>query len=126
MAGGRHGLPRVPAVHVREEPTLTELDRTPRRYDNTLRQQLAAETRERIIAAGSAILHRAPVRSWQGLTVRAVAEYPNNRAPRQTGFSDPDQQQCVGIGQSLRRLHHRHPMADPHVGLTEGPIDLHR
>jgi AcrR family transcriptional regulator len=56
------------------EPTVTDPDRAPRRYDNTRRRLQAAETRERIIAAGSQILHRSPVRDWQGLTVRAVAD----------------------------------------------------
>jgi AcrR family transcriptional regulator len=47
----------------------------PRRtYDSTLRRQRAAETRERIIAAGSELLHGSSVRDWQGLTIRAVAE----------------------------------------------------
>ena len=57
-----------------KEPALTDPDRTPRRYDNTLRRQQAAETRERIITAGSQILHRSPVRDWGELTVRGVAE----------------------------------------------------
>jgi AcrR family transcriptional regulator len=56
------------------EPTLTDLERTPRRYDNTRRREQAAGTRERIIVAGSQILHRSPVRDWQDLTVRAVAD----------------------------------------------------
>jgi AcrR family transcriptional regulator len=47
---------------------------TRRPYDSTLRRQRAAETRERIIAAGSELLHGSSVRDWQGLTVRAVAE----------------------------------------------------
>lgn len=47
----------------------------PRRpYDSTLRRQRAAETRERIIAAGSELLHGSSVRDWQALTIRAVAE----------------------------------------------------
>jgi len=47
----------------------------PRRpYNGTLRREKAAETRERIVAAGSELLHRSAVRDWQGLTVRAVAE----------------------------------------------------
>jgi AcrR family transcriptional regulator len=45
-----------------------------RRYDTTLRRQQAAGTRERIVAAGSALLHRSPVRDWRSLTLRAVAE----------------------------------------------------
>jgi AcrR family transcriptional regulator len=47
----------------------------PRRpYDSTLRRLRAAETRERIIAAGSELLHGSSVRDWRGLTIRAVAE----------------------------------------------------
>jgi AcrR family transcriptional regulator len=47
----------------------------PRRtYDSTLRRQRAAETRERIIAAGADLLHGSSVRDWRGLTIRAVAE----------------------------------------------------
>jgi AcrR family transcriptional regulator len=46
---------------------------TCRRYDATLRRQRAAETRERIVAAGSALLHRSSIRDWRALTLRAVA-----------------------------------------------------
>jgi AcrR family transcriptional regulator len=45
-----------------------------RSYDSTLRRQRAAETRARIIAAGSELLHGSSVRDWHGLTIRAVAE----------------------------------------------------
>ena len=45
-----------------------------RSYDGTLRRQRAAETRARIIAAGSELLHGSSVRDWHGLTIRAVAE----------------------------------------------------
>jgi AcrR family transcriptional regulator len=45
-----------------------------RSYDSTLRRQRAAETRERIVAAGSELLHGSSVRDWRGLTIRAVAE----------------------------------------------------
>lgn len=45
-----------------------------RPYDSTLRRQRAAETRARIIAAGSELLHGSSVRDWQGLTIRAVAD----------------------------------------------------
>jgi AcrR family transcriptional regulator len=48
--------------------------RTRRRYDGTLRRQQAAETRERIVAAGSALLRASSIRDWRALTVRAVAE----------------------------------------------------
>jgi AcrR family transcriptional regulator len=53
----------------------TETDTRPRRsYDNTLRREQAAETRERIVSAASEILHATHVRDWDVLTVRAVAE----------------------------------------------------
>jgi AcrR family transcriptional regulator len=45
-----------------------------RSYDSTLRRRRAAETRARIIAAGSELLHGSSVRDWHGLTIRAVAE----------------------------------------------------
>ena len=48
--------------------------RARRRYDTTLRRQQAAGTRERIVAAGSDLLHGSPIRDWRALTVRAVAE----------------------------------------------------
>jgi len=48
--------------------------RARRRYDTTLRRQQAAGTRERIVAVGSALLHRSPIRDWRSLTLRAVAE----------------------------------------------------
>jgi AcrR family transcriptional regulator len=44
-----------------------------RRYDSELRRQRAAETRERIIAAGAELLHGFAVWNWHALTVRAVA-----------------------------------------------------
>ena len=45
-----------------------------RPYDGTLRRERAAETRERILDAGSELIHRTAVRDWKRLTVRAVAE----------------------------------------------------
>jgi AcrR family transcriptional regulator len=47
---------------------------TRRQYDGTLRRQRAAETRTRIVAAGSELLHASSVRDWRDLTIRAVAE----------------------------------------------------
>jgi len=54
------------------EPPATGSARRP--YDSSLRRQRAGETRQRIIAAGSALLRGSSVRDWQGLTIRAVAE----------------------------------------------------
>jgi len=45
-----------------------------RRYDSPLRRQRAAQTRERIVAAGTELLHGFPVWNWPALTHRAVAE----------------------------------------------------
>jgi AcrR family transcriptional regulator len=56
------------------EAKLTEIARPRRRYDSPLRRQQAAETRERIVAAGAALLHGFPVWNWRALTIRAVAE----------------------------------------------------
>ncbi len=53
--------------------TLSEPTRPRRQYDSPLRRQRAAETRERIVAAGSEILHRYPIWNWRALTVGAVA-----------------------------------------------------
>ena len=53
---------------------MSEPVRARRRYDTTLRRRQAAGTRERIVAAGSALLHGSPIRDWRALTVRAVAE----------------------------------------------------
>jgi len=49
-------------------------ERIGRTYDGTLRRERAAETRERIMVAGSELLHRESIRDWKKLTVRAVAE----------------------------------------------------
>ena len=53
---------------------MSEPVRARRRYDGTLRRQRAAETRERIVAAGSELLHGSPIRDWRALTVSSVAE----------------------------------------------------
>jgi AcrR family transcriptional regulator len=46
---------------------------TTRTYDNTRRREQAAATRDRIVTAGSELLHGSSVRDWRALTVRAVA-----------------------------------------------------
>ena len=45
-----------------------------RRYDSPVRRQRVAETRERIVAAGSALVHGYASWDWRELTFRAVAE----------------------------------------------------
>jgi AcrR family transcriptional regulator len=44
-----------------------------RKYDSPVRRRQAAETRERIVAAGSALVHGFERWDWRELTVRAVA-----------------------------------------------------
>ena len=57
-------------------PAVTVDERAParRKYDSPVRRQRAAETRERIIAAGAELLHDFAVWNWRALTVRGVAE----------------------------------------------------
>jgi len=62
------------AVTTAKKPAPEPPARTGRPYDGTLRRERAAETRERILMAGSDLLHRSSVRDWKRLTVRAVAE----------------------------------------------------
>lgn len=62
------------ALPTTDDPGPAEPDRARRPYDSSLRRQRAAETRERIIAAGSALLRGSSVRDWQRLTIRGVAE----------------------------------------------------
>ena len=45
-----------------------------RRYDNSARAEKAAQTRERIIAAGSELVHAFDSWHWRDLTFRSVAE----------------------------------------------------
>jgi AcrR family transcriptional regulator len=45
-----------------------------RRYDNRARQEKAAQTRERIVAAGSDLVHGFESWDWRDLTFKAVAE----------------------------------------------------
>ncbi len=48
--------------------------RARRRYDNTLRRERAARTRDRIVAAGAELLRGSSIRDWRAVTMRAVAE----------------------------------------------------
>jgi AcrR family transcriptional regulator len=45
-----------------------------RRYDNTLRRERTARTRDRIIDAAVDLLKQSSIRDWQRVTMRAVAE----------------------------------------------------
>ena len=56
------------------KPEPVDPEKAGRPYDRTLRRERAAETKERIIVAGSELTHHSSVRDWKRLTVRAVAE----------------------------------------------------
>lgn len=45
-----------------------------RQYNSPVRQQQSAETRERIVAAGSDLVHSLPGWDWKNLTARAISE----------------------------------------------------
>jgi AcrR family transcriptional regulator len=45
-----------------------------RRYDSRLRRERAAQTRDRIVAAGVQLAHEVPAWDWGSLTIRAIAE----------------------------------------------------
>lgn len=64
---GSAGLPEP-------HPSAQSPDRGHRSYDGTRRRQQSAVTRERIVTAGSELLHEASVRDWRAVTIRAVAE----------------------------------------------------
>src|SRR5213595_3751824 len=53
-----------------------DADETPgrRRYESPVRRRQVAATRERILDAGSALVHGLPTWDWRTLTFRAVAE----------------------------------------------------
>ena len=75
----RQALPDLDRARVgdasgRHAVTPSEQTRERRPYDSPVRRQRAAETRERIIAAGAELLHGFPVWNWRALTVRSVAE----------------------------------------------------
>lgn len=56
------------------EPSSAETAaRSRRRYNSPVRREQVADTRSRILAAGSALVHEFPTWDWSGLTFRAVA-----------------------------------------------------
>ena len=61
-------------VSASKEPAVGERSQPRRPYNGALRRERAAETRERIVTAGTELLHQSSIRDWQGLTIRAVAE----------------------------------------------------
>src|SRR5215469_10438719 len=53
---------------------VTDEARPRRRYDSALRRQRAAQTRDRVIAEGAALVRSLEAWDWRQLTFRAVAE----------------------------------------------------
>jgi AcrR family transcriptional regulator len=58
----------------RREPDPARRKPARRKYDNTLRRQRAAETRDRIVGAGAELVRQSSIRDWRVLTIRAVAD----------------------------------------------------
>ncbi|HEY7068688.1 MAG TPA: TetR/AcrR family transcriptional regulator [Acidimicrobiales bacterium] len=84
-----------------------------RKYDSPVRRQQAAETRERILAAGSELVHGFPRWDWRELTVRAVAQRAgvNERTVYRHFSSERELHEAV-----IRRL--QEEVGDPLDGLT--------
>jgi AcrR family transcriptional regulator len=86
-----------------------------RKYDSPVRRQQAAETRERIVAAGAELVHSFESWDWRELTVRAVAQRAgvNERTVYRHFATERDLRAAV-----LRRLEEE--AGDPVEGLTLG------
>ena len=84
-----------------------------RKYDSPVRRRQAAETRERILAAGSELVHGFPRWDWRELTVRAVAQRAgvNERTVYRHFSSERELHEAV-----IRRL--QEEVGDPLDGLT--------
>jgi AcrR family transcriptional regulator len=84
-----------------------------RSYDSPVRRQQAAQTRERILAAGSELVHEFPRWDWRELTVRAVAQRAgvNERTVYRHFSNERELHEAV-----MRRL--QEEAGDPLDGLT--------
>jgi len=84
-----------------------------RKYESPVRRQQAAETRERIVAAGAELVHGLPSWNWRELTVRAVAQGAgvNERTVYRHFATERELRDAV-----LRRLEEE--AGDPVEGLT--------
>jgi AcrR family transcriptional regulator len=82
-----------------------------RAYDNSLRRERAAQTRERIVVAGAELVHESSIRDWHGVTIRAVAEragvnertvyrhFANERALRDAVMQRLEQEVGIDLGE---------------------------
>lgn len=57
-----------------EKKQRSETSAQRRQYNSPVRQQQSAETRERIVTAGSDLVHSLPAWDWKNLTARAISE----------------------------------------------------
>ena len=57
-----------------EKKKSTKAEAPRRQYNSPIREQQSAETRERIVAAGSELVHSLPGWDWKNLTARAISE----------------------------------------------------
>jgi AcrR family transcriptional regulator len=56
------------------KPSQTGIAKKKRSYNSPLREQQSAQTREKIIAAGAALVHTLPNWDWKNLSAKAVGE----------------------------------------------------
>lgn len=73
---------------------MTDSERAARPYDNSRRREQADATRERIVEAGSALLHTSSIRDWRALTIKSVAD--------QAGVSERTVYRHFGTERGLR------------------------
>src|SRR5215831_19683750 len=71
-SASRMGVVCLP--YVSDGRNVTEPARRRRSYNSPVRREQTADTRQRILAAASRLLHEFPTWNWRELTVRAVAK----------------------------------------------------
>lgn len=71
---GARSLIKYKQVHHRLTPPRGNVTKDKRKYHSPLRQKQAAQTRQRIIAAGSELVHGFQSWDWKNLTAKAVGE----------------------------------------------------
>ena len=113
-----------------------------RPYDNARRRERAAETRERIVAAGAELVRESSIRDWQDVTIRLVAEragvnertvyrhFANERALRDAVMQrlevdsgiDLDELRLADVADAAARIF-RHVSAYPLDARARPPLD---
>jgi AcrR family transcriptional regulator len=97
------------------DPKNTDPSATKRRYNSPLRQQQAADTRERIVAAGAKLVHSYPAWDWTNLTALAVGE--------SAGVSERTVQRHFPTERQLRDAVLQRVYEESGIGLDEVELD---